>query len=731
MAEVPIAGWSRPSAPTGGGGKQNIIEGITPETWFSPLQPLPDFAPQSVQGRQWDYQVGYNLQITPRPNDKVTFAKLRALANNCDIMQIIIQNRKDQIEARKWCIKNVDEKKEEGDDPRIKELTDFFAMPDKVNTWDQWLRPLLEDLFVIDAPAVYIRRNRAGGVYGLEVLDGGTIALNVDQNGRRPMPPSPAFKQILKGVPAVSYTTDQLLYMPRNMKSWGVYGRSPIEMTMVTINAAINRALFNQNYYTEGNIPDAVASLPETFTPQQTQDFMNMWDSMYSGNIAARRKVKFIPGLDKFEQLKEPELKNVYDDYIARILCFALGISPQPFISQMNRATAEVSKTSTDEEGKAPIENWVKNLINRVVQSPQFFNYPDLCFDWAEKEDTDPAEQMNILTGYTSKAMMTINEARERVGLDADPNPLCNELGVITASGFVTLEQAAAQADATIQTTLNPPKAPMGEGGGTDKSGKTGKSLGADTSLPPSPDGLKKKSGIHTKLERATVKRAEKKLAKAAHDALILCAKSIERQLIGYLHKADDDTEIPLELDLSHLHDIRRNAKPILADVAADSGSVILGHLGIDSAGLVDQVNTRAVKWAGARSAELVTLLDESTRRNLQATIRQGLEDNVGKHEIVKDIMQGYAFSKERAQLIASTEVANANSQGSLAGMFEAKEAGVNILKEWDDNNEPCPICVENAMAGPIPIDQPFPSGDMAPLAHPHCECVLVGVTRH
>jgi hypothetical protein len=726
MAMFPASVWSKPTAT--GTANPNNIQGITPDTWFSPLQPLPSFAPDDVQGRQWDFPVGYNTLITPRPMDKITAKMLRDLVCKCDIISVILNNRKDQVESLEWVIRPKDGKKQKkvkkdaAEDPRIQEMTDFWKSPDKVNSWDQWLRPLLEDLFVIDAPTVYIRKNMAGGIYGVEVVDGATIALNVDQNGRRPLPPSPAFKQILKGVPAVSYTTDQLIYAPRNMRSWGIYGRSPIEQTMVTINAAINRAQFNMSYYTEGNIPDAIASLPDNFTPAQAAAFTEWWDSMYSGNLAQKRKVKFIPGMKSIEQLKEPEMKNVYDDYIARLLCFAMGISPQPFISQMNRATAEVSKVSTDEEGKVPVQNWVKNLVNKVIQGPQFFNYPDLEFDWQESEDTDPAQQMTILTGYTGKALMTINESRERIGLEPDPNPMCDELGIVTASGFVTLEQAQAQAEATLEQTKNPPMS--GGEGGTDGESQ---SLGADSSRPaPAKKGLKKNSGIHTRLTRKSVVAAKARTKKAVYDVLVAARESVKRQLEDKLAKADT-----VEIDLSALDGLDDATRAELAAIAGESGTIILGHISLSEENLVNQVNDRAVTWAAERSAQLVTMVSDSTRTALQRIISQGLEDNVGRDQIIEDItgLDSTLFSEDRAELIANTEIGNANSEGSLMGLKEAEDAGVNVKKEWDAADEPCPVCQENADAGPIPIDEDFPSGDSAPLAHPHCMCVLVGVT--
>lgn len=445
--EIPVELWAAQAK--GAEGKPNVIQGIAPNTWFSPLQPLPDYAPQNVQGRQWDFPVGYNVLVTPRPLSKISFAALRKVYRQCDIMQTIVNSQKDNLAGQKWSIKfregsKAEQRKKAETDTRIKELTEFFRKPDRVNPWDTWLRMWLEDLFVIDAPSLYVRRNNVGGLYGLEVMDGGTIALNIDENGRRPQPPSPAYKQILKGVPAISYTTDQLLYSPRNLVTDDVFGRSPIEMTLVTVNAAINRAQFNAYYYTDGNVPDAVAAVPENWTPQQAAQFTDWWDSMYSGNLATRRRVKFIPGKADFTQLKEPELKNVYDDYIARILCHIIGISCQPFISEVNRATAETAKETSDEVGSNGVEQAIKNMADHVIQAPNMFGYDDLEFSFDAQEDTDAKMQAEILGLYVDKGIYTRDMALEKLGEDP-AGGICAERTITTASGIVTLDQAIEQ----------------------------------------------------------------------------------------------------------------------------------------------------------------------------------------------------------------------------------------------------------------------------------------------
>jgi hypothetical protein len=70
-------------------GLRYIISGVTPATWFGPSQPLAPMAPPEVAGRQFDYPVGYNLTVTPRAEEGVSFAQLRALADGFDLLRLV------------------------------------------------------------------------------------------------------------------------------------------------------------------------------------------------------------------------------------------------------------------------------------------------------------------------------------------------------------------------------------------------------------------------------------------------------------------------------------------------------------------------------------------------------------------------------------------------------------------------------------------------------------------
>jgi hypothetical protein len=87
--------------------------------------------------------------------------------------------------------------------------------------------------------------------------------------GRTPDLPLPAYQQVLKGVPAVDYTRDELIYMPRNRRVNKVYGFSPVEQIVQTVNIAIRRSLYQLQYYTEGSTPDLLFACPPDWQMSQ------------------------------------------------------------------------------------------------------------------------------------------------------------------------------------------------------------------------------------------------------------------------------------------------------------------------------------------------------------------------------------------------------------------------------------------------------------------------------
>ena len=131
-------------------GVRYALTGKAPD-WFGPGDPLPPVAQEQAVGRQFDYPVFANIQMTPRSGEPVSFAQMRALADGYDLLRLVIETRKDQMVKMQWKVVPKDEDKEA--DGRCQQVQDFLAFPDQEHNFQTWLRMVLEDLFVIDAPA--------------------------------------------------------------------------------------------------------------------------------------------------------------------------------------------------------------------------------------------------------------------------------------------------------------------------------------------------------------------------------------------------------------------------------------------------------------------------------------------------------------------------------------------------------------------------------------------------
>jgi len=132
----------------------------------------------------------------------------------------------------------------------------------------------------------------------------------------------------------------------------------------------------------------------------------------------------------------------------------------------------------------------------------------------------------------------------------------------------------------------------------------------------------------------------------------------------------------------------------------------------------------QAMSYAQKHTATLVKGINNETREQMRGVITQAIKQKRGIPGLSRDIQsQISSMGKARSVMIARTETADA-----LQNAFMDRAKDMNITgKEWVVT-DPCPICEENGNAGVIPIDKPFPSGDMRPPAHPNCRCALAPV---
>lgn len=779
--------------PLAGSGIYDWVTGQITHEWFGPGVPIAPSAPQTA-GRQFDYPTAVNLHYYPKRNEGVSFAELRALADGYDLLRLVIETRKDEMEFCEWKIQTRDGKETKA----TRLLQDDLYTPDREHTWHQWQRMLLEELFVTDAPAIYARRTINGDPYSLEIVDGATIKRLLDETGRTPLE-GPAYQQILHGVVTANFDRTELFYVPRNLRVNRIYGYSPVEQVITTVNIALRRQAHQLSYYTEGSVPDLIFRTPDGWTTEQIAHFQSWWNSLYSeGNVENRRMARFVPNGVEPYNTKEAALKDQYDEWLARIICFAFSVSPQALIAQMNRATAEVAEETSKSSGLEPIKNWLKGLMDKIIH--ELYQQPEFEFVWIQKDAIRPVEQAQIHSTYVQCNVLDTNEVREEIGYQprkytpATPNMdgqagselaseqpqnpanTANTSGAVqdtalngaqvsslvqiiesVTSGILPKESAIQLilaafpnlAEERVKGIINPleeketkivepnfqqPPPPFQE---------------PQPSQEPKPEKLKKAARIPAiDRDREAIKKLKTRLQSLFKSVFVKQREAAIQRLKTSIGKSDGaydwvSTLWDLGIDFDRIDDLEeilrltfknggQEALNLLSKTLKEHG-IDMPHTGVS----VDLVNEKAAEWAREHAVALVAKISETTRESLKSLTSSGIERGLSVDELASEIMNHHTFSRERAELIAVTELAEADVRGNKQAYAESGVvSGLQWITANSGNDErTCEDCELNDGAI-VPIGPDgmatinYPSGAKGVPAHPRCICDEIPVLK-
>lgn len=147
--------------------------------------------------------------------------------------------------------------------------------------------------------------------------------------------------------------------------------------------------------------------------------------------------------------------------------------------------------------------------------------------------------------------------------------------------------------------------------------------------------------------------------------------------------------------------------------------------------------NPRAVAYLRQHGAELVRGINDTTRDHMRTLITQATEEGWSYNRLARAIREQFdgfaglrpqAHIRDRATLVAVTELGEAYETGSAIVVRDLQDAGLVMEKSWltVGDRRVSAGCLENAAAGWIPFDEPFPSGHMHPLRFPGCRCTAL-----
>jgi SPP1 gp7 family putative phage head morphogenesis protein len=395
--------------------------GMTPESPFSPGQPIGPYDGFSRQPRSHDFVTGYNIAARPKSHERVSFSTLRGMVEAYDVAQMCIWHRIDSIRALEWSL--VPARGFRGDaDAAIDQGMAVLEKPDRQTPFANWLAKWLYDVLAFDAGTLYRLRNRGGRVIGLRPVDGTTIAPLLDYWGNIPEAPTEGYVQYVNGLPWNWLTRDDLVYEPFRPRTNSPYGVAPLETILLNANTDLRFQQYFLQRFTEGNIPEAFASAPETWTPDQIEEFQGYWDQLLLGDQAAKHQIKWIPGGSTIAWSNEKNFDDGFSLFLMRKTCAAYHIVPADlgFTENVNRSAGETQADVQHRVGDLPLIAYIQGVLTHFLRHDLGLPIQFLFDTGQEKEDRlQMAQAWQI---YIQSGMASPDEGREQLlGLPGDP----------------------------------------------------------------------------------------------------------------------------------------------------------------------------------------------------------------------------------------------------------------------------------------------------------------------
>lgn len=388
---------------------------------FPPGQPLQPYYGFSRRPRQFNYQTARNTTTTTRPT-RIPFRTLLELWKSYDVAQICFRYSANSLRSMRVRFQAMD-----GYDQNpvkdIEEAKRRMRRPDGRRLFRNWLTQNQRNLWIFDSAPIFRQRDRAGRVQRLLNFSAMTLAPMLDYFGDFPASPAPAFQQFITGVPWDWLTWDDVIYEPFWPETDSPYGTPPLETVLINANTDIRLQLFFLDFFTKGQVPEALAIAPEDMTSaDDLADFQEQYNSETYGDQAQRWGLKWLPHGTELEFYKPMKFDPDLAEYVMRRTIAAHLLTPQNLgiMATVNRAAAT---TQVDQEFRVstlPTGGYYEDLLDSVLQ--ETWTLPvQIRFDTGrEKEDrlTDvQAWSMGI-----EYAMVSPTEARDKLfGLPTNP----------------------------------------------------------------------------------------------------------------------------------------------------------------------------------------------------------------------------------------------------------------------------------------------------------------------
>jgi len=585
------------------------------------------------------------------------------------------------------------------------------------------IKQLVGDSVELDGAVLEKVHNLRGELVEVYARDAGLFTKNPDIHGV--MPEYNAYWQYswTVGTPPIPFNHVDLIYMIRNPRTDTVYGRGEVETLYSVLRMLLYGIENNLEYYTEMQTASGVLKLAGA-KPDEIERFKVQWaESMRKADTGGfwRRALHKVPIVNNdVEFIKtgfSPEEYQFIEQqqWFSKLVwaCFSMSPSEVGFTDDVNRASAVMESASVKRKLLKPFMMMIEyyfdtQLINDLPMVKG--KYEDLIHFEFDRTDLGYEKvQREIVWGDYERGLITKNQALEEIGYPVvvDGDSYKNE-SVVPSFG---------------QNTL-------GNFDFSKEQAQEKQGMGGEESFQKNPE---EKAYLATTIDVKALDTSSAELIKEFEE------------YAGTVKQLDASFDAILKNMLREANLVEKKALPEIGGLLAG----ILGlvdfsgvgkqfqdairdgyNKGLELAGLKTKQNfvpnANTLKFLQSYAFDNVKGLEGEFRKDLRHMVLDSYSKNESPEKLRETIAGVFDMTKNRAKMIAVTELNRAMNAGKLQGYKESGVKGKVVWKAQADvkAGHPCyELNGKSIEAGKLFRAKGFVGN--GPPAHPNCVCKL------
>jgi len=300
-------------------------------------------------------------------------------------------------------------------------LYDLTSKPNPTSDWYSFVETLVTYLNVAGNTYTLKERNRSGKVAALYHLRPDRVRIIGGDHGA---------EGYVYTVGGKDYPIprEDICHLALPNPGGDLYGLSPLQVLARTVNLDLNMTDFAKTYFQNAGVPSGLLKLKRRLNTQEEASVIrSRWRSQFGGRNNFHRiaildeDADYVPMANAPKDMALPELHNLTESRICAVFGVpAILVGANVGLQRSTYSNYREARLAFHSETLEPMVSRILRHLNRNL----FDDYPGnetLTVDWAEmRSGLDDREAMTSrVTGLFAGGIVTLNEAREQLGLEA------------------------------------------------------------------------------------------------------------------------------------------------------------------------------------------------------------------------------------------------------------------------------------------------------------------------